>query len=61
MVKLGHLKFIQHENVNIEVPHELAFEDVKLAPVDDVSIQGVKDLYHTRASEISSILSCEQG
>ena len=61
MIKLTELKLIKNQDIDIEVPHELAFEDHELAPVNDVAVKCLHDLDETGPCQVSCILSGEQG
>ena len=60
VVELAELELVEHEDVHVEVPHELATEDCQLAPIDDVSVEGCDDLGEAGPRQVCHILSCKQ-
>ena len=60
VVELAELQLVEHEDVHVEVPHELATEDGQLAPIDDVSVEGGDDLCEAGAGQVCHIFSREE-
>ena len=61
MIKLTYFELIENQDIDIEVPHELTLEDHELASVNDVAVKCLHDLDETSPSQVSCILSGEQG